>query len=141
MVAGARAARASPHPPSRNWSHCNHGAWALGRLHATKYGVLMRLPSECRNMAELRLQIDRLDRQLIALLAERAAYIDRATQLKPIEGLPARIDSRVNMVKANVRAQASTQGLDPELAESLWTQLIDWSIAREEKILGHDKQE
>jgi isochorismate pyruvate lyase len=92
-------------------------------------------------MAELRLQIDRLDRQLIALLAERAAYIDRATQLKPIEGLPARIDSRVNTVKANVRAQASTQGLDPELAESLWTQLIDWSIAREEKILGHDKQE
>ena len=92
-------------------------------------------------MAELRVQIDRLDRQLIALLAERVTYIDRATILKPAEGLPARIDTRVSEVKDNVRAEALAQGLDPDLAESLWAQLIDWSIAREEKILGREKQE
>ena len=92
-------------------------------------------------MAELRVQIDRLDRQLIALLAERAGYIDRAAQLKPAEGLPARIDARVNEVKANVRAEAVAKGLDPDLAEGLWSQLIDWSIAREEKTLGRDEQE
>ncbi|MFU8897865.1 chorismate mutase [Roseinatronobacter thiooxidans] len=101
----------------------------------------MRLPSECRNMAELRVQIDRLDRQLIALLAERAGYIDRAAQLKPAEGLPARIGARVNEVKANVRAEAVAKGLDPDLAEGVWSQLIDWSIAREEKTLGRDEQE
>ncbi len=92
-------------------------------------------------MAELRVQIDRLDRQLIALLAERAGYIDRAAQLKPAEGLPARIDARVNEVKANVRAEAVAKGLDPDLAEGVWSQLIDWSIAREEKTLGRDEQE
>jgi isochorismate pyruvate lyase len=92
-------------------------------------------------MAELRAQIDRLDRQLIALLAERAGYIDRAAQLKPAEGLPARIGPRVNEVKANVRAEAVAKGLDPDLAEGVWSQLIDWSIAREEKTLGRDEQE
>ena len=92
-------------------------------------------------MAELRVQIDRLDRQLIALLAERAGYIDRAAQLKPAEGLPARIGPRVNEVKANVRAEAVAKGLDPDLAEGVWSQLIDWSIAREEKTLGRDEQE
>jgi isochorismate pyruvate lyase len=92
-------------------------------------------------MAELRVQIDRLDRQLIALLAERAGYIDRAAQLKPAEGLPARIGARVSEVKNNVRAEAVAKGLDPDLAEGLWSQLIDWSIAREEKTLGQDEQE
>jgi len=92
-------------------------------------------------MAELRVQIDRLDRQLIALLAERAGYIDRAAQLKPAEGLPARIGARVTEVKNNVRAEAVAKGLDPDLAEGLWSQLIDWSIAREEKTLGRDEQE
>ncbi|TQM93737.1 chorismate mutase [Roseinatronobacter monicus] len=101
----------------------------------------MRPPSECRNMAELRDQIDRLDRKLVGLFSERAAYIDRAAELKPAEGLPARINARVTEVRNNVRAEALAQGWDPELADSLWSQLIDWSIAREEKILGQDEQE
>lgn len=101
----------------------------------------MRPPSECCSMAELRIEIDRLDRELIALLSRRATYIDRAVELKPSEGLPARIEARVSEVKENVRAEARIQGLDPDLAEGLWTQLIEWSIVREEKILGRDKQE
>lgn len=92
-------------------------------------------------MSELRAEIDRLDRALVALLVERASYIDRATELKPTEGLPARIGARVEQVKRNVRTAAKAEGLDPELAESLWTLLIDWSIAREERVLGPDEQE
>ncbi|WP_296476463.1 chorismate mutase family protein [Roseinatronobacter sp.] len=92
-------------------------------------------------MAELRIEIDRLDRQLIAFLTKRATYIDRAVELKQIEELPARIEARVSEVKENVRAEARTQGLDPDLAEDLWGQLIEWSITREEKILGRNKQE
>lgn len=82
-------------------------------------------------MAELRQQIDGLDQDLIALLVERAGYIDRAIQLKKQANLPARIDSRVEEVVANVRAQASAAQLDPALAETVWRQLIEWSIARE----------
>ena len=96
-------------------------------------------PEEIAGMAQLRVRIDNLDRRLVALLAERARLIDRAGELKPAEGLPARIDSRIAAVLANVRAAAAEDGLDPELAEKLWRELIEWSIAREERVLGrHD---
>ncbi|MFV0335638.1 MAG: chorismate mutase [Tropicimonas sp.] len=98
-------------------------------------------PENCPDMAELRRQIDALDRDLVALLAERAAYIDRAAALKPGEGLPARIGVRVEQVVANVRAAAGEAGLDADLAEALWRRLIDWSIAREERSMGGDDGE
>lgn len=87
-------------------------------------------------MADLRQHIDMLDRELVAGLARRAAMIDRAAVLKPAEGMPARIAARVEDVVAKVRAEAVVQGLDPDLVERLWRHLIDWSIAREEVVLG-----
>ncbi len=95
-------------------------------------------PAECRTMAEVRAEIDRIDGQIVALLVERLGYIDRAAELKPALGLPARIDERVEEVVAKVRARAMAEGLDPVLAESLWRRLIDWSIAREEAVIGRD---
>lgn len=98
----------------------------------------MKPAGECQSMAELRAQIDDLDRALIALLARRVGYIDRAIELKPAEGLPARIEPRVAGVLANVRAAAAANAFDPDLAEQLWRLIIEWSIAREERVLGSD---
>ncbi|MEZ5868383.1 MAG: chorismate mutase [Defluviimonas denitrificans] len=94
--------------------------------------------SECSTMAELRAEIDRIDAGLVDLLAERITYIDRAAELKPALGLPARIDDRVEEVVAKVRESAVARGVDPDLAEALWRRLIDWSIAREEVVLGSE---
>lgn len=93
-------------------------------------------PENCKSMAELRLQIDAIDVELITLLATRSGYIDRAVDLKKIEGLPARTTDRVAEVLAKVRATADEKGLDPDLARALWTDLIEWAIAREAKELG-----
>ena len=101
----------------------------------------MRKPADCTTMAEIRAEIDRVDAALVALLAERAGYIDRAAEVKAALGLPARIGWRVEEVVANVRARAVAGGLDPDLAEALWRRLIDWSIAREEARLGPDGPE
>ncbi|WP_170332774.1 chorismate mutase [Ruegeria arenilitoris] len=95
-------------------------------------------PQDCQSMQELRAQIDKLDRQLIEMLVTRAGYIDRASLLKPGEGLPARIPERVEEVVQRVRASSGELGMDPDLAERLWRILIDWSIAREERVLGPD---
>lgn len=92
-------------------------------------------PENCQTMAELRVQIDRVDSELLDLLTRRAGYIDRAIVLKQREDLPARIDARVAEVIGNVRRGAKARGLDADLAERLWTELIEWSIAREEKVL------
>ena len=97
---------------------------------------MMRDPEDCRDMAELRESIDRLDRDLVALLALRARHIDRAIALKTTSGLPARIDARVREVVGNARSEAVAQGLDPDLVEALWQRIVEWSIAREEQVLG-----
>lgn len=95
-------------------------------------------PSECASMAELREAIDHMDRELVALLAARAGYIDRAIALKQENGWPARIPARVEDVVAKVRASATEAGLDPDLVDHLWRHLIDWSIAREAKVIALD---
>jgi isochorismate pyruvate lyase len=97
----------------------------------------MTLPPEaCDSMAALRGQIDRVDRALLDLLAERARYIDRAIILKRRENIPARVTGRVDEVIANVRAGAGERGLDPDLAERIWTDLIEAAIAHEARSLG-----
>ncbi len=93
-------------------------------------------PSACQTMADLRAQIDRIDVDLIKRLANRSRYIDRAVDLKRIEGLPARTTDRVAEVLDKVGSTASEQGLDPDLARKLWTELIEWSIQLESKELG-----
>ena len=96
----------------------------------------MKAPDDCHDMTDLRAAIDALDAGIVAQLRARAASIDRAAILKLGNGLPARIDERVEEVVAKVRAEAAAQMLDPDLVEDLWRRLIDWSIAREERKLG-----
>ena len=98
----------------------------------------MKTPADCTTMAELRVEIDRLDAELVALFAQRVGYIDRAAEIKSVMGMPARIGSRVEEVIANVRRHAEGHGLPPDKLEKLWRKLVDWSIEREEDVLGKD---
>lgn len=99
----------------------------------------MKAPADCQSMQDLRVQIDALDSEIVAKLAARAGYIDRAAVLKQSENMPARIADRVEQVVANVRARAEAECLDPALIEDLWRRLVEWSIAREEQVLGPDR--
>lgn len=96
----------------------------------------MRAPEDCHSLAQLRALIDRIDRDLVRLLALRQSCIDRAAVLKVTERLPARIPARVEEVVERVREAAEQEGFDPDLTEVLWRRLIDWSIEREEAELA-----
>lgn len=96
-------------------------------------------PDACDSMATLRGQIDHIDRALLDLLAERARYIDRAVVLKQRENLPPRTTDRVAEVIANVRDGAGRRGLDPDLAERIWTELIEAAILHETKAMGQKR--
>lgn len=91
---------------------------------------------DINDMTALRSRIDALDDQLIDLLAERSRLIDRAAVIKAREGLPARIDTRVEQVAMLARSRAAEKGLDPDLAESLWRLMMEHFITREEVHLG-----
>jgi isochorismate pyruvate lyase len=93
-----------------------------------------RKAKDCSNMDEVRVEIDRIDRALVDLVAERFGYVDRAWQLKksPEEAV---VPWRIQQVVDKVKAQARERGLPPELVESLWRQMIGWFIQYEEEQL------
>ena len=95
-------------------------------------------PGECNSMDELRHQIDKLDVKIIELLANRSEFIDRATELKKSNGMPARIPERIESVVSNARNAAEELGLDADLVEKIWRILIDWSIQREAEIIREE---
>jgi isochorismate pyruvate lyase len=90
------------------------------------------MSSEPKNLPELREIIDRIDREIVALLAERVRCLDRVIAVKLRDNLPAAIPERVEEVVAHVRSEATAAGMPPDLAEVLWRRLIDWSIAYED---------
>ena len=95
-------------------------------------------PIDCNNMDELRHQIDKLDVKIIELLASRSKFIDRATELKKSNGMPARIPERIESVVSNARNAAEELDLDADLVEKIWRILIDWSIQREAEIIREE---
>lgn len=94
--------------------------------------------AEIETMSDLREAIDGIDRQIMALLAERLTYIDRAPVLKSREGIAASAPGRVADVLAKVRESADKAGFDPEVAADMWQVMIDAMIAREQRVLGHE---
>ena len=91
-------------------------------------------PSDCSSMADIRSQIDRLDRELIDRLAARFSYVDKAWKLKR-NPEDATVPWRVEQVIDKVRSRAEERGLPPRLAEALWRQMIGWFIQYEEQQL------
>ncbi len=82
-------------------------------------------------MEELRVEIDKIDSELVALIAERARFIDRAIILKKRDGLPAYIPQRVEEVVANVRKTAREFGAPEHVVETIWRVMVDEFIAVE----------
>jgi isochorismate pyruvate lyase len=87
-------------------------------------------PDDCANMPELRVAIDQLDARLVALLAIRQGYMDRAAILK-ITRAQVRDPARVEDVVSKVLAEARKVGLSPAIAEPVWRMLIEQSIRHE----------
>jgi len=96
-----------------------------------------RMSKEPRHltMAEIRKEIDRIDESLIKLLAERQRWVEKAIVVKKRDGLPARDDARIRQVIDHVRVLARGHNVDPALVETMWTEMVEWFIAYEERSL------
>jgi isochorismate pyruvate lyase len=86
-------------------------------------------------MGEVRVEIDRVDRALVDLIAERFGYVERAWQIKLANNEVASVPWRNQEVIDKVRARANDQGLPADLVEALWRQMIGWFIQYEEEKL------
>jgi isochorismate pyruvate lyase len=89
-----------------------------------------RAPVPVPEMQDIRAQIDALDKRLVAILAERQKLIAAAGKVKPSRDT-VRDEARIEEVVRLVLAEAEKSGLAREIAEPVWRQLIESSIAYE----------
>src|SRR5690606_8010117 len=94
---------------------------------------------KCNTMPEVRREIDRIDRELVKLLAERQGYIEQAGAIKG-ERTAGRGDARIEEVVQKVLAEADRAGLSRAIAEPLWRLLIEKSIEREFDVFDEKKR-
>ncbi len=84
----------------------------------------------CASLAEVRENIDRLDRLIVRLLAERAGYVAQAAGFKVTRDKV--VDHpRIEQIIAKVRDLAEHSDTDPDLIERIYRAMIDSYIAFE----------
>ncbi len=115
-------------PICRNLDIAMTALWRSARQRFTVKA--MTRASLCTTMAEIRKEIDRIDRSLVQLLAERQTYIERAGHIKA-ERSAIRDPARVEDVIRKVVEEARHAGLDPRVAEPVWRELVERFIAHE----------
>jgi isochorismate pyruvate lyase len=77
----------------------------------------------CQTLAEVRENIDRLDREIVKLMAERQTYVGEAGRFKKD---PAAVSApaRVEAIIAEVKALSAEEGLAPEVGERTFRAMI-----------------
>src|SRR6266480_3053821 len=84
-------------------------------------------------LEDLRRRLTDIDRQLIALVAERKAVSEEVARVKRATGKPTRDYEREREVILGVRAAATERGVSPALAEELLRLLIRSSLTTQEQ--------
>ena len=84
----------------------------------------------CNSLEDVRANIDRIDRQIVAHLAERGEYVKQAARFKKSTD-DVRAPQRVEQVIGKVRGLAGELGADPEVTERVYRAMIAGFIAAE----------
>ena len=99
----------------------------------------INLPQECKTIEEIRSEIDRLDRQIIDLFAERFQYVLAIVKFKQTaEDIVAQ--PRYDEVIATRGQWAAEKGLSAEVIESIYCKLLNYSISEEHKLIDKTRK-
>lgn len=78
---------------------------------------------KCENLEEVRENIDRIDRDIVKLIAERSKYVVQAANLKKdVEDV--RAHQRVERVINKVRDLANDNDVNPDIVENIYREMI-----------------
>jgi isochorismate pyruvate lyase len=86
----------------------------------------------CETLADVRREIDRLDRRIVALLSERSGYVGEAARIKE---RPSQIvdRARIRDVVTKARGRADALGADPDTIAHIYEEMIGAFIAFERR--------
>jgi len=85
---------------------------------------------KCTSLEEVRENIDRIDDAIIRLIAERTEYVRQAAAFKKSEEA-VKAPDRVEAVIVKVRDKAEKYGASPEIAETVYRNMINRFINME----------
>lgn len=88
----------------------------------------------CATLREVRGNIDRIDREILALMAERGSFVQEAGRFKPD---PVSVDDphRVEQIIAKIRGLAAQDQLSPDVAEATYRAMIAAFTAEERRLV------
>lgn len=84
----------------------------------------------CTSLEQVRSHIDRIDRQIVALLAERGGYVKQAAKFKKSTD-DVKAPQRVEQVIGKVRALSDELGANPAVVEQVYRAMISGFIDAE----------
>jgi isochorismate pyruvate lyase len=93
--------------------------------------------SELNSLDEIRDQIDRVDRNIVRLVAERDRYVKQVVRFKS-SSADVEAPARVEAVITKVRQLATGEGTDPDILEQVYRTMIACFIEQEKRELGMD---
>lgn len=85
---------------------------------------------DCRDMSDIRTAIDQIDAKVIELLGQRFEYVKAATQFKT-DPQSVQAPERLKLMLKQRRQWAKAAGLDPDVIEKLYRDLVDYFIESE----------
>jgi isochorismate pyruvate lyase len=77
----------------------------------------------CASLEEVRTNIDRIDAEILELMAERGTYVAQAAKFKP-SAAAVHDGARVERIIVRIRGLAAEHGLSPDVAEATWRAMI-----------------
>ena len=92
----------------------------------------MKAPDDCSNLEEIRLEIDRIDRETIELIGKRFEYVKAATKFKTDEN-SVKAPERFKSMLQQRRDWAEAEGLKADVIEKLYRDLVNYFIDEELK--------
>lgn len=97
----------------------------------------MKLPDDCKDINEIRTEIDSIDKEIIAAIGMRYQYVRAASKFKKTEeGVKA--PDRVKAMLLSRRAWAQEAGLNPDIIEKIYSDLVSYFVNEE---MQHWKQQ
>jgi isochorismate pyruvate lyase len=92
----------------------------------------MKSPDECSDLQEVREEIDLIDREVIDALSKRFQYVIAAARFKTSEA-SIKAPDRFNAMLQKRREWAEESGLNPDVVEKLYRDLVNYFIDEELK--------
>lgn len=91
-------------------------------------------PKDCRNIEEIRKEIDGIDLQILNLFSQRYAFVKEIVKFKTDEASVVAENRQQEVIEVR-RKWAIELGLDPDLFEDMFWLLMKYNVGKELEIL------